>query len=196
MPREAIAAAGFKTSREAAVTVVVDVRLNHYRSMCFDLRCGNSRSKGPCNRIWFAQACRINSSFAALTKSLTNDGGRNENSSSPFIWRPITALDKKRRQPKQTAVIPIAIFHSNIDVRKEFKRITGSSRGKVKPLLPDNPYYSTNPHKSFNTQSFANNSDWGNLSPPFFGRGLYAPSTRSSKETAKGHSTDLTYNFD
>ena len=108
----------------------------------------------------------------------------------------LTALDKKRRQPKQTAVIPIAIFHSNIDVRKEFKRITGSSRGKVKPLLPDNPYYSTNPHKSFNTQSFANNSDWGNLSPPFFGRGLYAPSTRSSKETAKGHSTDLTYNFD
>ena len=134
------------------MTVVVDVRLNHYRSMGFDLRCGNSRSKGPCNRIWFAQACRINSSFAALTKSLTNDGGRNENSSSPFTWRPITALDKKRRQPKQTAVIPIAIFHSNIDVRKEFKRITGSSRGKVKPLLPDNPYYSTN--KSFNTRSF------------------------------------------
>jgi hypothetical protein len=67
---------------------------------------------------------------------------------------------------------------------KEIKRITGSSRGKVKPLLPDNPY-DTNPHKSFITQSLTDNSDEGNPSPPFFGRGHYAPPAALSQRNCE-----------
>lgn len=106
--------------------------------------------KGQCNRIWCAQACRpLITSFATAAKSFTNNGGRN-NSSSPFCWRSTcTAPDKEGgRHPKHSAAIPIAIvFYNNIvstteinhTLRKELKRITGSSWREEKPLLPTSP---------------------------------------------------------
>jgi hypothetical protein len=83
-------------------------------------------------------------------KSLTNNGGRNDNSSSPLFWRSTcTAPDKEGGHPKHSTVIPIAIvFYNNIvsttelnnTLRKELKCITGSSWREETPLFsPANP---------------------------------------------------------
>jgi len=133
--------------------------------------------------------------FVTLAQTLTNDGNRGDSSSPPDIWRgchhPFITLNKEHRQPKQAAAIPIAILSHNIDACKESARIIGSSRREVKPLLTDKPFNITPHNKPSTIQSFANNSDGRYPSPPAFGRGHYAPSPRSTKETVKdpGNST-------
>jgi len=155
-----------------------------------------SRLMGVVNkRAWPAQARRIISNFVTLAQTLTNDGNRGDSSSPPDIWRgchhPFITLNKEHRQPKQAAAIPIAILSHNIDACKESARIIGSSRREVKPLLTDKPFNITPHNKPSTIQSFANNSDGRYPSPPAFGRGHYAPSPRSTKETVKdpGNST-------
>jgi len=146
-------------------------------------------------RAWLAQARRIISNFVTLAQTLTNDGNRDDSSSPPAIWRgcrhPFITLNKEQRQPKQAAAVPIAILSYNIDACKEVARIIGSSRREVKPLLIDKPFNITPHNKPSTTQSFANDSDERYPSPPAFGRGHYAPSPRSTKETVKnpGNST-------
>ena len=152
---------------------------------------GSSKQKG--------MACPSSSDHFKLRHTRPNahqrDGNRGDSSSPPDIWRgchhPFITLNKEHRQPKQAAAIPIAILSHNIDACKESARIIGSSRREVKPLLTDKPFNITPHNKPSTIQSFANNSDGRYPSPPAFGRGHYAPSPRSTKETVKdpGNST-------
>jgi hypothetical protein len=133
-----------------------------------------------------------------LAQTLTNDGNRGDSSSPPDIWRgchhPFITRNKEQQQPKQAAAIPIAILSHNIEGRLQRKcahhwRL--SAGGAVKPLLTDKPFNITPHNKPSTTQLFANDSDGRHPSPPALGRGHYAPSPRSTKETVKdpGNST-------
>jgi hypothetical protein len=120
-------------------------------------------------------------------------GGEESSSRLPSLvsaWASVTKFEMIRRAWASHALL-YNTFLQHRRLQRSCARIIGSSRREVKPLLIDKPFNITPHNKPSTTQSFANDSDGRYPSPPAFGRGHYAPSPRSTKETVKdpGNST-------